>query len=143
MTKFHPYFTAIIINWILLNSCHAFSNLKCSAENNVNLEISQDNKQDIIHIPWLIVGGGIHGVHIAVRLIGEKGIDPKHVCIVDENEYLLQKWKTRTASTGMDFLRSSAGFHLDVDENSLCQKFHGKQNKKRIILKDLLYQKRI
>jgi Pyridine nucleotide-disulphide oxidoreductase len=74
-------------------------------------------------VPWLIVGGGIHGVHIATRLLGQ-GVT-KDLCIVDDGDCLLQKWKIRTASTGMEYLRSSAGHHLDLAKDSL-RKF-GKQ----------------
>ncbi len=28
-----------------------------------------------MNLEWLIVGGGIHGVHIAACLIGEAGVD--------------------------------------------------------------------
>jgi hypothetical protein len=72
---------------------------------------------DPVRVPWLIVGGGIHGVHIATRLLGE-GLTTE-VRIVDPEQALLFKWKNRTAATGMDYLRSSAGYHLDLSENSL------------------------
>jgi hypothetical protein len=97
--------------------------------------ISDSNSNsNIIHVPWLIVGGGIHGVHIAARLLAEHNThntnnnndnnnsnsqQNEFLCIVDDNEHLLQKWKTRTAATGMEYLRSSVGYHLDLDENSL------------------------
>lgn len=68
-------------------------------------------------VPWLIVGGGIHGVHIATRLLGEGIVTD--LCIIDDSEALLSKWKARTAATGMQYLRSSAGYHLDLSEQSL------------------------
>lgn len=68
-------------------------------------------------VPWLIVGGGIHGVHMAARLLGEEVT--KDVVIVDPCPELLYQWKTRTVATGMKYLRSSAGYHLDLSENSL------------------------
>ena len=67
-------------------------------------------------IPWLVVDGGIHGVHIAARLIGDNKVAAQDICIVDDHEKLLQAWKTRTSNTGMKFLRSSAGYHLDLEE---------------------------
>ena len=85
-------------------------------------------------IPWLIVGGGIHGVHVAARLRqqqqqqqqqqttthGEEDHPNEEVClIIDAQPELLSTWKTRTAATGMDYLRSSAGYHLDIQEQSL------------------------
>lgn len=70
-------------------------------------------------IPWVIVGGGIHGVHIASRLIRESRQQPADILIVDPHESLLQQWKHRTTATGMHYLRSSAPFHLDLEDNSL------------------------
>jgi len=83
------------------------------------------------HYKWLIVGGGIHGVGIAARLIGEGkigvgstsgGDNNNHrgeLLVVDEHPALLHSWKERTRATGMAFLRSSAGFHLDVPAQGL------------------------
>lgn len=71
-------------------------------------------------LQWLIVGGGPHGVHIATRLLEEvPSISRSDLCIVDEEPRLLHKWKTRTAATGMAYLRSSASYHLDVREDGL------------------------
>ncbi|CAB9523316.1 expressed unknown protein [Seminavis robusta] len=66
-------------------------------------------------VDWLIVGGGLHGVHIAARLIAVGS----SLAIVDEEARLLTKWKSRAAATGMKYMRSSASFHLDVDVASL------------------------
>lgn len=74
---------------------------------------------EIHQIPWLIVGGGIHGVHIASRLLGQGILEKRDLCIVDDNPELLHQWKTRTGATGMEYLRSSAGYHLDLEEHSL------------------------
>ena len=37
-------------------------------------------------LDWLIIGGGIHGVHIAVRLFGESGVAPERLRIVDPGD---------------------------------------------------------
>lgn len=66
-------------------------------------------------IDWLIVGGGIHGTHIAARLVGEAGLDPARLLIVDDRPRLLARWRARTANTGMRHLRSPAVHHLDLD----------------------------
>ena len=34
-------------------------------------------------LDWLIIGGGIHGMHIAARLLGESGVAPERLRIVD------------------------------------------------------------
>ncbi|MEM1413394.1 MAG: FAD/NAD(P)-binding protein [Myxococcota bacterium] len=70
-------------------------------------------------LDWLIVGGGIHGVHLAARLIGEAGVDPDALTIVDPGPRLLACWRTRTATTGMQFLRSPSVHHLDLGPWSL------------------------
>lgn len=67
---------------------------------------------------WVIVGGGIHGVHLAVRLL-EQGVRPDRLHIVDPADGLLDGWRRRTRATGMRFLRSPAVHHLDVDPWSL------------------------
>ena len=91
-------------------------------DNNSNDEIT------VKRIPWLIIGGGIHGVHIATRILGSTTTDsrttskPNPLCvIVDPNPKLLHQWKSRTSATGMKYLRSSVGYHLDLNENSLRQ----------------------
>ena len=37
----------------------------------------------IVNLDWLIIGGGIHGVHLAARLLGEARVPPEQVRIVD------------------------------------------------------------
>ena len=91
-------------------------------------------EQNEISIPWLIVGGGIHGVHIAARILGSGAVNLDNICIIDANDNLLHTWKYRTATTGMHYLRSSAGYHLDLDENSLRLRFSSNpatENEKR------------
>ncbi len=68
---------------------------------------------------WLIVGGGIHGVHIAACLIGGAGLSAEQVCIVDPESSLLTTWRERVAATGMIYLRSPVVHHLDVHPWSL------------------------
>ena len=68
---------------------------------------------------WLIIGGGIHGVHIAARLIDEAGVKPEHLRIVDPGEHLLERWKSCTETTGMTFLRSPSVHNLATEPMSL------------------------
>ena len=70
---------------------------------------------------WVIVGGGIHGVHLAVRLIGEAGVPRERLRIVDEHAHLLERWRDCTATTGMQHLRSPAVHHLDLNPWSLIR----------------------
>ena len=82
-------------------------------------------------LDWLIVGGGIHGVHLAVRLIGEAGVPPDRLRIVDPADRLLARWFACTATVGMTHLRSSAAHHLDIDPQSLWRFAGTKKNRKR------------
>ena len=68
---------------------------------------------------WLIIGGGIQGVHLAVRLLGEAGISADRLRIVDPYERLLARWVDCTAVTGMAHMRSPSVHHLDLDPWSL------------------------
>lgn len=70
---------------------------------------------------WLIIGGGIHGVHIAVRLIGEAGVPPERLAIVDPGDRLLSRWRSCTTTTGMTHLRSPSVHHLDLSPHALHQ----------------------
>lgn len=81
-------------------------------------------------LDWLIIGGGIHGVHIAASLLGEKVVSPERLRIVDPGEQLLERWKTCTAVTGMSHLRSPSVHHLDLDPWSL-QHFAGKAKRRK------------
>ena len=85
---------------------------------------SSENKR--MTLDWLIIGGGIHGVHIVARLIGEGEIDSERVGILDPAEKLLARWRACTAVTGMRYLRSPAVHHLDLSPWSL-QRFAGKR----------------
>ena len=55
------------------------------------------------------MGGGLHGVHVALRLL--ESTTDNDIVIVDLAPDLLAMWKTRTAATGMRYLRSAATFH--------------------------------
>ena len=78
-------------------------------------------------LDWLIIGGGIHGVHIAVRMMGEGKVDADRIRIVDPGKRLLDRWRSCTERTGMTYLRSPAVHHLDLSPWSLID--FGKQRK--------------
>lgn len=77
-------------------------------------------------LDWLIVGGGVHGVHLAARLIAEADVDPSRLRIVDPAERLLHCWRMRTSRTGMRFLRSPSVHHLGIGPWAL-ERFAGKR----------------
>ena len=78
-----------------------------------------------MQLDWLIIGGGIHGVHIAARLLGEGGVAPERLRVLDPAPQLLARWRACTATTGMSFLRSPSVHHLGLESWSLYR-FAGK-----------------
>lgn len=81
-------------------------------------------------LDWLLIGGGLHGVHIAARLLGDADVAPERLRIVDPGRDLLTRWRTCTATTGMTHLRSPSVHHLDLDPWSL-KHFAGKWRGRR------------
>ncbi len=72
-------------------------------------------------LTWLVIGGGIHGVHVAARLIGERHVGADQLRIVDPAERLLARWRACTSTTGMTHLRSPAVHHIGLSPWSLRQ----------------------
>ena len=62
-----------------------------------------------------IVGGGIHGVSIALRLLREMPTAAKQLAIVDRHPQPLTQWRDKTKRQGMTFLRSPAVHHISPD----------------------------
>ncbi|MYB95791.1 lysine N(6)-hydroxylase/L-ornithine N(5)-oxygenase family protein [Candidatus Poribacteria bacterium] len=67
------------------------------------------------NIPITIVGGGIHGVSIALRLLREMPTAAKQLAIVDRHPQPLTQWRDKTKHQGMTFLRSPAVHHISLD----------------------------
>ena len=67
------------------------------------------------NIPITIVGGGIHGVSIALRLLREIPAAAKHLAIIDRHPRPLTQWRDKTERQGMTFLRSPAVHHISPD----------------------------
>ncbi|MEM9073456.1 MAG: FAD/NAD(P)-binding protein, partial [Myxococcota bacterium] len=65
------------------------------------------------------IGGGVHGVHLAARLIGEGGVPRAALRILDPGRQLLSRWHSFTRITGMRHMRSSSVHHLDLEPFSL------------------------
>lgn len=76
-------------------------------------------------LDWLIVGGGVHGVHLAARLLGDAKVSPERVRIVDPAPRLMERWRTCAATTGMTHLRSPVVHHVGLNPFSLLR-FAGK-----------------
>jgi len=84
------------------------------------MSVAQESTS-VERLDWLIIGGGVHGVHVAARLLGEGEVPSERLRIVDPNQTLLRRWTECTATTGMKFLRSPAVHHLDLGVWSLRQ----------------------
>ena len=67
------------------------------------------------NIPITIVGGGIHGVSIALRLLREVPTAARHLAILDRHPKPLTQWHRKTERQGMTFLRSPAVHHITSD----------------------------
>jgi hypothetical protein len=80
-------------------------------------------------LDWLIVGGGPHGVHLALNLIERGGIVAERLRIIDPHATLLARWTASTIGTGMAFLRSPVVHHLGLGPNALLDfgRQHGGQ----------------
>ncbi|MEN0065515.1 MAG: FAD/NAD(P)-binding protein [Myxococcota bacterium] len=72
-------------------------------------------------LDWAIIGGGIHGVHLAARLLGEARVPAEKLRIVDPAPSLLETWRRCSGNAGMRHLRSPGVHHLDLEPWSLVQ----------------------
>ena len=61
---------------------------------------------------WLVIGGGIHGTNMALRLLERGRIRREALRIVDPSPTLLCKWRSLSARTGMQHLRSPTVHNL-------------------------------
>ncbi|MEM7384326.1 MAG: FAD/NAD(P)-binding protein [Verrucomicrobiota bacterium] len=69
-------------------------------------------------LDWLIIGGGPHGAHMAIRLL-DRGVRTNRITILDPNPLPLARWKHHTENTGMTHLRSPEIHNIGVDPFSL------------------------
>ena len=67
----------------------------------------------------VIVGGGIHGAHIAIRLLEETPLDHGNLLIIDPHDRLLGSFRAKARACGMDVLRSSFVHHLESEPSGL------------------------
>ncbi|MCG8456250.1 MAG: FAD/NAD(P)-binding protein, partial [Holophagales bacterium] len=88
-------------------------------------------------LDWLIIGGGVHGVHLATRLVGEAGIEASRLRILDPGSRLLDRWRSFTAETGMSHLRSPGVHHLDLEPFSLIKLAGDRRSRGRGLLRGI------
>ncbi len=72
----------------------------------------------MLTVDWLIVGGGPHGAHVAIRLV-DKGVRSDKMAILDPHPEPLAQWKHHTMNAGMTHLRSPEFHNIGVDPYSL------------------------
>ncbi len=70
-------------------------------------------------LDWLIIGGDLHGTHLALVLTTRGGVAPERLRILDPYEQLLATWERCTVATGMTHLRSTIVHHLALDPHDL------------------------
>ena len=80
-----------------------------------NRKLTTDNYLAHRNIPITIIGGGIHGVSIALRLLREMPTAKRHLAILDRHPKPLTQWRCKTERQGMTFLRSPAVHHITPD----------------------------
>ena len=80
-----------------------------------NQQLTTDNHLAHRNIPITIIGGGIHGVSIAIRLLRDMPAAAKRLAIVDRHPQSLTQWRCKTERQGMRFLRSPAVHHITPD----------------------------
>ena len=80
-----------------------------------NRQLTTDNYLAHRNVPITIIGGGIHGVAIAIRLLRDMPTAAKHLAIVDRHPQPLTQWRRKTERQGMTFLRSPAVHHITPD----------------------------
>ncbi len=80
-----------------------------------NRQPTTDNYLAHRNMPIIIIGGGIHGISIAMRLLRDKPNAAQHIAIVDRHPKPLTEWRHKTVRQGMTFLRSPAVHHITPD----------------------------
>ena len=70
-------------------------------------------------LEMLIIGGGIHGVHLAHCLLQQTHMTHDDIRIIDPHAELLHEWRRCTQNCGMKYLRSSSVHHIDIHPFSL------------------------
>jgi len=78
------------------------------------------------NIPIAIIGGGIHGVSLAMRILRDMPCAAKHLVILDRYPQPLTEWRRKTEGQGMAFLRSPAVHHISTDPLGVVEYARGR-----------------
>ncbi len=70
-------------------------------------------------LDWLIIGGGVHGTHLAYALTAQHGVSRDTIRVLDPHPAPLRRWNTFTHNAGMHYLRSPHVHHLDTNPQTL------------------------
>ena len=62
-----------------------------------------------------VVGGGIHGTHLAQRLLEDGPFDGSELVLVDPHEKLLASFRRKAVACGMESLRSTFVHHVGTE----------------------------
>jgi cation diffusion facilitator CzcD-associated flavoprotein CzcO len=73
----------------------------------------------MVPLDWLIIGGGVHGTHLAVRLLAAGKTSHDRMRVLDPHAEPLACWERCTRNVGMQYLRSPAVHQLDVSPFAL------------------------
>jgi hypothetical protein len=63
---------------------------------------------------YVIVGGGVHGTHVAHRFVSETDLSPGEISIIEPRGELLASFREKARACGMEALRSPFVHHLGV-----------------------------
>jgi hypothetical protein len=70
-------------------------------------------------LDWLIIGGGIHGTHLALYLTRRRRVPLERIRVLDPYPVPLALWEHHTTNVGMTYLRSGHAHNLHFDPFSL------------------------
>jgi len=84
-------------------------------------------------LDWLVIGGGIHGTALSLRLLALGKVSRDRIRILDPHEALLARWSANTSRCGMQHLRSPHVHHLDVDPWSLPRLAEARQDETEVL----------
>jgi cation diffusion facilitator CzcD-associated flavoprotein CzcO len=82
-------------------------------------------------LDWLIVGGGLHGTHLASVLVTQAGVAPARLRVLDPHERPAEAFFRMAEATGMRYLRSPSVHHIDLEPYAMrrfADSAHGRRH---------------